>query len=404
MEPRATALIFAGIGALLAISVASSRASVRLGVPVAFMFLMIGMLAGSEGIGGIPFEDYSLTFRLGTGALCLILFDGGMNTPARGIREVAAPAAVLATLGVVITALVAAAAARIFGFSWPNALLIGAIVSPTDAAAVFSVLTSGGVTLKRRVALLLEVESGLNDPMAVILTTALSVNLVHPGSVGVVSLIRDVVQELAIGATLGFLMGRGARWVIARLDLPATGLYSTFTVAVAALSFGLPTLVHGSGFLGVYVAGVTLGAGALAEHPEVRRVHDALAWLSQIVMFLVLGLLVFPTRLAAVAGVGIGLALALAFVARPLGATLCLIPFRVPWREAGYVGWTGLRGAVPIILATIPVLSGVPGARDLFDVVFFIVVAGSFVPGATVGWAARRFGVGEASRLSSVVA
>ena len=389
-----TALIFAGVGALLTISVLSSRASAHLGVPVALLFLVVGMLAGSEGIGRIPFEDYSRTFRLGTGALCLILFDGGLHTSPRAIREVAAPAILLATIGVALTALIVAVAAHVVGYSWPNALLVGAIVSPTDAAAVFSVIASTGVRLRRRIELLLEVESGLNDPMAVILATALTVHAAGGGTLSIGGLVWEVVVQLLIGAILGAAIGWAGRWSVGRLNLPATGLYPAFTVGIAALAFALPTLAHGSGFLAVYVAGSALGAGELPEGEGIRRVHNALGWLSQITMFLVLGLLVFPTRLPAAAGPGIAIALVLALVARPVSALVCLAPFRLSLPEMGYVGWTGLRGAVPIILATIPVLGGAPGARELFDLVFFVVVAGAIVPGATIGLAARRLGIG----------
>ncbi len=394
-EPAATAVVFVSIGALLTISVVASRPSARLGVPVAFVFLLIGMLAGSEAIGGIPFEDYSLTFRIGAGALSLILFDGGLNTPLRSMREVLAPAALLATIGVAITALITAAAAHLFGFSWPNSLLIGAIVSSTDAATVLSTLATGGIELRRRVALMLEVESGLNDPMAVILTTGLTLNILAPAHFSIWELEIGVVRQLAVGAAIGLALGAAARWLIARIELPAPGLYPAFTVGVAALAFGLPTLVEGSGFLAVYLAGATLGAAPLAERMGIRRVHAAFGWLSQVVMFLILGLLVFPSRLVHVAAPGLGVALVLAVVARPAAVFACLAPFRLPIREIAYVGWTGLRGAVPIILATIPVLGGVPQARELFDVVFFIVVVGSLVPGATVKLATRLMRVGD---------
>ena len=271
-----TALIFAGVGALLTISVLSSRASAHLGVPVALLFLVVGMLAGSEGIGRIPFEDYSRTFRLGTGALCLILFDGGLHTSPRAIREVAAPAILLATIGVALTALIVAVAAHVVGYSWPNALLVGAIVSPTDAAAVFSAIASTGVRLRRRIELLLEVESGLNDPMAVILATALTVHAAGGGTLSIGGLVWEVVVQLLIGAILGAAIGWAGRWSVGRLNLPATGLYPAFTVGIAALAFALPTLAHGSGFLAVYVAGSALGAGELPEGEGIRRVHNAL--------------------------------------------------------------------------------------------------------------------------------
>jgi cell volume regulation protein A len=392
-EPLTSALILAGFGLLLTLSVSVSRASARLGVPVALAFLLVGVAAGSEGIGGIPFENYHLTFQIGASALALILFDGGLNTSVTAIRSVAAPAVILATLGVVLTAGATAVFAHWLGLDWPLALLLGAIVSSTDAAAVFSVLSASGIKLRDRVEHLLEVESGINDPMAVILTTALTTNLLAPGSESWLEIAGKVVTEMAIGGVIGYIVGRLAHWRLARMRLPAQGLYPAFTLGVACLAYGIPTLAHGSGFLGVYVAGVVLGSRSFPHAVGVRRVHDALGWLSQITMFLLLGLLVFPSRLADVALIGLGIALALAFIARPLVVALCLAPFRLPAHEVGYVGWVGLRGAVPIVLATIPMMSGVPQSRDLFDLVFFIVVVGSFLPGSTVPWMSRRLDV-----------
>jgi cell volume regulation protein A len=392
-EPLTTALILAGFGLLLTLSVSISRASAKLGVPVALAFLLVGVAAGSEGIGGIPFENYQLTFQIGATALAMILFDGGLNTPMKAVRSVAGPAVVLATVGVVLTATLTAVFAHWLGLAWPLALLLGAIVSSTDAAAVFSVLQAGGLKLTDRVGHLLEVESGLNDPMAVILTMALTANIVAPGSETALEVAGKVVMEMTIGGVIGYVVGRVAHWRLARMRLPAQGLYPAFTLGVACLGYGLPTLVHGSGFLGVYVAGVVLGSHSFPHAVGVRRVHDAVGWLSQITMFLILGMLVFPSRLADVALVGLGIAIALAFVARPLVVALCLAPFRLPAREVGYVGWVGLRGAVPIVLATIPVMGGVPEARGLFDLVFFIVVIGSFLPGSTVPWMSRKLGV-----------
>jgi cell volume regulation protein A len=395
-EPFATAVMLTAFGGLLVASVALSRASARLGLPVALLFLLVGVLAGSEGLGHIAFEDYHFMFRVGTTALALILFDGGLNTPISAARGVLAPAAVLATVGVVATAALIAVAAHLFGVSWPMAFLLGSIVSSTDAAAVFSVLTATGTRLRRKVGLTLEVESGLNDPMAVILTTALTASLAG-GRLSAGSLARDVVVEMFLGALIGWGIARTGRWMIVRIRLPAAGLYPAFTLALACLAFGVTTLLHGSGFLAVYVAGMTLGSGALPHAVGVRRVHDALGWLSQVLMFLLLGMLVFPSRLWNVAPLGLTLALFLAVIARPVVATLCLAPFRYRWRDSAYVGWVGLRGAVPIVLATIPVMAGVGGARELFDVVFFIVVVGAIIPGATVPWVTRLLRVESAA-------
>ena len=397
LEPRATALLLGVTGLLLAMSVLMGRATARFPIPVALVFISLGILAGSEGLGGIAFEDYGLAFRFGTVALVLILFDGGLNTPMASVRKVLRPAGLLATLGVIGTGAILAAGAYAIGFSWPHALLLGAVVSSTDAAAVFAVLRGSGVNLQRRVGTLLEIESGLNDPVAVILTSALTAYLVAGGAAADATIIPRIAGtigvELVVGALAGWGIGRGSRWVLTRLGLVAGGLYPVLTLAVAMLAYAIPTLFHGSGFLSVYVAAVVLGDGDLPYRPGLRRVHDALAWLGQIVMFIVLGLLVFPTRLLDVAAVGTGLGLFLAIVARPVAVGLVLLPFGYRWRELLYVSWVGLRGAVPIVLATVPVLAGAPGAERLFDIVFFIVVVNTLIPGATVPWLTRKLGL-----------
>lgn len=395
-EPFGTALLLATAGLLMGASVLFSRASQRFGVPIVLLFLLIGMAAGSEGIGRIAFDDYRFAFRLGSLALALILFDGGLNTPLSALRRTWAPAGLLATVGVALTALLIAIPAHLWGLAWPQALLLGAVVSSTDAAAVFAVLRGSGLQLKRRVGTTLELESGLNDPVAVILTIALTSNLVRPGEVAAGRLLAEILLQLAVGAAAGVGIGRGGRLLLRRLPLPTGGLYPALTLALALLAFGVTTLLHGSGFLAVYLAGMVLGNGPLPYHAGLLRVHDALAWLAQIGMFLVLGLLVYPSRLVEVAGPGLGLALLLAFVVRPLVVALCLAPFRYPWREVAYIGWVGLRGAVPIVLATYPVLVGAPGADRVFHIVFFIVVANALVPGGTVAWVTRRLGLQKA--------
>jgi len=392
-EPLPTAFLLTLCGVLLALSVLFSRASGRFGIPVALLFLGVGMAAGSDGPGGIEFSDYGLAFRLGTVALVLILFDGGLNTPLSSIRTAIRPAAVLATVGVVMTAAVAGLAAHLlFDFAWQQALLLGAIVSSTDAAAVFSVLRGSGLQLKRRVGTTLELESGLNDPMAVILTTAMTLSLASGSEPGW-ELVWGAVVQMGVGAGLGLGLGWAGRLLLKRLRLRAAGLYPVMTLALAMLAFGVPTLLHGSGFLAVYIVGIALGNEAIRYRTGLLRVHDALAWLSQVGMFLVLGLLVFPGALLEVAWEGLGMGLVLAFVARPLAVLLCLLPFRFPPREILYTGWVGLRGAVPIILATFPVLSDAPGAREIFNIVFFIVVVNGLVPGATVPWVTRKLGL-----------
>jgi len=391
-EPIATAVLLTAFGVLLAVSVGLSRASARLGLPIVLLFLVVGVLAGSEGLGRISFDDYQFAYRVGTAALVFILFDGGLNTTFAAARPVIAPAVLLATIGVLVVAALVGGAAHLLGISWPLSMLLGAIVSSTDAAAVFSMLNASGTRLRKRVGLTLEVESGLNDPMAVILTSVLTAALVGART-SMVKIGGHVLVQMVVGALIGYLVARIGRWFILRIRLPAAGLYPAFTLAIACLAYGIATLLDGSGFLAVYITGMTLGSGALPHAVGIRRVHVALGWLSQVVMFLLLGLLVSPSRLVHVAPIGFALALFLAVVARPLVVMLGLRPFRYPWRESAFVGWVGLRGAVPIVLATIPVMAGAPAARELFDIVFFIVVVGAFVPGGTVTRMARLLNV-----------
>jgi len=383
-------------GLLVLISVLFSRPSERLGFPAVLLFLGIGLLAGQS--LPIPFQDYSLAFRIGTVALVVILFDGGLNTSWRTARTHLAPAALLATLGVVGTALLVALAGRAFGLAWTEALLVGAIVSSTDAAAVFGALRGSNVQLRKRVGATLELESGLNDPMAVLLTITLTGILLDPGGFAWSALFGRIALQLAIGVAAGLALGWLGQQLLARVRVPAAGLYPALTLALAMLAFGLPTLFLGSGFLAVYVAALVLGNRHLPYRAGIVRVHDALAWLGQISLFLVLGLLAVPGLLASAGAMGVALALVLALIARPLVVLTSLLPFGYPVREAGFVAWTGLRGAVPILLASYPVMAGVDGAVELFHLVFFIVVVNALVPGATIRWAVGLFGVERAGR------
>lgn len=392
IELETAAALFAVFGVLLLASVSLSRVLDRAGVPVALLFLGLGMLAGSEGIGGVEFDDHRFAFRVGTIALVLILFDAGLNTTAASIRQSLKPALVLATFGVAATAGLMALAARAFGLGWGEALLLGAVVSSTDAATVFAVLRGSRLALQPRVGRTLELESGLNDPMAVILTVTVTEVLVTGASPGL-ELVWMVPVQLGCGALAGGLFGYGGRWLLRRVRVSAGGLFAVATLGLALLAFGAATVAMGSGFLAVYVCAVCLGASEIPYRASLARIHDALAWLAQVAMFLMLGLLVFPSRLAAVAGIGLALALILALLARPLAVTLCLLPFRFQPREVGYIGLVGLRGAVPIILASFPVLARVPGGETVFDIVFFVVVVNAIVPGAAVRTLTRAFGL-----------
>lgn len=399
MEPFATSIYLTAAGFLLLAAVLLSPVSRRLGVPMLLLFLGVGMLAGDEGLGGIPFDDYDTAFRLGSLALVLILFDGALNTRVSTLRRVAGPSLVLATLGVVLTAALTAAAGLLLGLAPPVAVLIGCVVSSTDAAAVFNVLRGGGIRLRGKTGPILEVESGINDPMAMMLTVVGTEYFVGTrpdvgGTVGFLALqlAVGVVGGLAIGA-LGGLVLRGAR-------LPAAGLYPVLTVAIALLAFGIASLLGGSGLLAVYVAGLVLGEGRLPYRAGVLRVHDALAWLAQLAMFLMLGLLVSPSSMVELADEGILVAGALILLARPIAVLLRLVPFAMALRERLFVAWVGLRGAVPIILATYPVLNDVPSAHEIFNVVFFVVLVNGFVPGATLARLARRWALSAPSLVA----
>lgn len=390
-EPAATALLLAVFGLLMLFSTLFSRLLDRLGVPVVLLFLLLGMLGGSEGLGGLYFENYEVAFRIGTIALILILFDGGLNTPLASIRRSAAPAGVLATLGVLGTAVVLALVGRLAGLSWAEAALVGCIVSSTDAAAVFAVLRGGSLRVKERVRSLLEVESCANDPMAIILTFAAvaAIQANGQGSGGWALLIIVPVQ-LALGIALGAGLGYATRIVLTRSNLTTTGLYPVITLASAFFIFGIATITYASGFLAVYTAALVLGNSTLPYRNGLTRVHDALAWLSQISMFLMLGLLATPSALLPVLTIGLIVALGLAIVARPVVVAACLAPFGFPAREIGYVSWVGIRGAVPIILATVPVMAQIPDAERIFHVVFIVVVISAIIPGATIVPLTRR--------------
>lgn len=391
-EFGSTALLLAIFGVLLLSCALLGRPVERFGIPLVFVFLVLGMLAGSEGIGGIAFDDYQFAFRLGTAALILILLDGGLNTSLTAVRRSFLPAAVLATVGVAATAGLVAGFSWLLGLSWAEAVLLGAVVSSTDAAAVFAVLRGGALRLQTRVGSTIELESGLNDPMAVILTVTATLFFLGQAPAPL-RLAMDIPLQLLIGTVTGLAVGYGARWVLRGVRLSTAGLYPVLTLGLGLLAFGIATLGQGSGFLAVFAAAVVLGNGPLPYRSGLSRIHDALGWLSQVAMFLMLGLLVFPSQLWPVAQEGFLIALFLSFVARPLAVALCLAPFRFPVHEVVYVGWVGLRGAVPIILATFPVLSGVPGAMKVFNIVFFVVVMSALLPGATIRWVTRRFGL-----------
>lgn len=379
------------IGALLVfISIIASPTASRFGVPLLLVFLVLGMLAGEDGLGGINFDNYNTAYLISTLALAVILFDGGMRTPVSSFRVGLWPAVSLATLGVVITAVVTGLfTTYLLDLHWTQGLLLGAIVGSTDAAAVFSLLHSHGLQLKERVAATLEIESGVNDPMAVFLT----ITLVEIISLGETELewwlAASFVWQMGIGALAGFAGGFGLLRIINRLPL-AMGMYPLLALSGGLVIYSLTLLVGGSGFLAVYIAGLIVGNRPIHSRQNILRVHDGMAWLSQIILFVMLGLLATPSAILIDAWLAIAIALVLIFVARPLAVLLCLVPFQLPWREMVFIAWTGLRGAVPIILATFPLLAGLNNAPLYFNVAFFVVVVSLVLQGWTLAPLARR--------------
>jgi potassium/hydrogen antiporter len=368
-------------GLLLAAGLAAAKAADRLRVPGLLLFLALGMLAGSEGIGGVEFDDAELTRTLGTIALVLILFEGGLAAGWQNIRPVIGAAISLAVLGTLGTALAAGlAAALILDLGTLESMIVGAAIGTTDSAAIFAVLR--GSRLRRRIARALEGESGMNDPVAVLLVVGFIAWLQDPGF-GADEMAFDLASSLGVGAVLGVAFGLLARAAFRGVNLPTAGLYPVASIAVAGLAFGLAESLQGSGFLAVYLTGLILGTGSLPAKPTVLAFHQGVAWVSQIALFLLLGLLVFPSDLIAIAPQGLLLSAALMFVARPAAVLLSTAFTRFDLRERMMLGWAGLRGAVPVWLATFAVIAGVDTADDLFSLVFFVVLTSTLIQGAT---------------------
>lgn len=390
MSPlHASQWLLLGGALMVLVGIASSLLARRFGAPLLLVFLVLGMLLGEEGPGGFVFDNYRATYTLGSLALALILFDGGLRTQLSRIRGALAPAAMLATVGVLVTTgLTALAAIWMLALSLPQALLLGAIVASTDAAAVFFLLHSNGLHLQRRVGATLEVESGSNDPAAVFLTLLLTGWIASNGAVSPIDMLSRLVLEIGIGALLGALGGRAIAAALNRLALPS-GLHPLMTVAGAIALFSLTNLLGGSGFLAAYLAGLVVGNRPVRAFANVLSVQDAATWLAQLVMFLVLGLLVTPSALLVVLLPALGIAAFLMLVARPIAVLLCLLPFGFSARELGFVSWVGLRGAVGIFLASIPMLVGLPNAALYFNVAFVVVLVSLLVQGWSLAPAAH---------------
>ncbi|HKU07186.1 MAG TPA: potassium/proton antiporter [Bradyrhizobium sp.] len=381
------------LGAVLVMAgILSSLLALRFGAPLLLVFLFIGMLAGDSGPGQLQFDDVRTTYLVGSVALALILFDGGLRTRFQSIRAVLAPSMVLATVGVLLTALVTAPVAKYaLDIYWSEALLIGAVVASTDAAAVFLLVHTQGLRLRPRVGATLEAESGTNDPFAIFLTLML-VEFISIGQSSAAHVAMEFAQEAVLGTIMGVVGGRLVVIALNKVALPQ-GLHAPFVTTAALVIFGVAQIAHASGFLAVYLAGIIIGNRPTRAHNSVVAFLDAATWLAQIVMFVLLGLLVSPGRLLNSIGPAVVVALALMIVARPVAVFLCLVPFRFNWREKIFIAWTGLRGAVAIFLASIPMLVGLSKAYLYFDVAFVVVIISLLLQGWTLAPAARRLHV-----------
>lgn len=381
--------LFLLTGLLLFISVLASTISARLGLPLLLLFLGVGMLAGEDGPGGIVFEDFFIASLIAQAALSVILLDGGLRTRVSSFRVALKPAAVLASWGVIGTALMLGLFATwLLDVDWRLGMLLASIVGSTDAAAVFALLRNSGVRLNERVQATLEIESGANDPMAILLVTALVGMLLQPETATVGSFAWMLASQLGLGAILGLAGGWVLSRLMARLTLP-DGLYALLILSGGTLIFAATNLLNGSGFLAVYLAGIVVGNRRSHATEHVLKVMDGLAWLAQAGMFVVLGLLVTPSMMLDYAAEAFAMAVFLMLVARPLAVLIGLAPFSYPRNELAYVSWVGLRGAVPVVLAIVPVVMGVPDSQLLFNVAFAVVLLSLLVQGATVPMAAR---------------
>ncbi len=378
-------------GALLAAGILGALLADRVRVPGLLLFLGLGMLAGSQGIGGIEFSNTELARTLGTIALILILFEGGLTAGWSEIRPVLGTAASLATIGTAITAVVAGLAAKlIFDLSTLEGMLVGAAIAATDSAAIFAVLRRS--TLEKRLARSLEGESGMNDPVALLLVIGFIEWIQEPGY-GLADMAGLLVLKLGIGIVVGVAIGRAAVYALDKARLPTDGIYPVATIAIAGLAFGIAEVAHGSGLLATYLAALALGSARIPARRTIVAFHEGLGWVAQIALFILLGLLIFPSSLDDVALKGLALSAALIFVARPIAtfAATAFAPLNV--REKAMLGWAGLRGATPIWLATFPVVAGIAGGEQEFAIVFFVVVTSTLVQGASFEPLAKRLGL-----------
>lgn len=377
-------------GFLLLLCVFANKISDKYGIPSLLLFLAMGMLAGQDGIGGIQFQNSRLANYVGTVALIFILYSGGLETQWTSIRPIIFRGAILSTLGVFLTALFLFIFSRyVVNLSFEVALLLSVIVSSTDAPAVFSTLRSQNMHLKDRLKSLLEFESGSNDPMAVFLSMGAIAMLSAP-TFNIGEFFTMFVLQMSLGVALGLIFGNAGVLFLKKWSLPYQGLYPVYGIGIILLTFSLTQLIGGNGFLAVYLCGIVMGNNPFIYRRQFIKFNDALAWIMQISMFLILGLLVNPIELGGVMGVSFACTLLLMFVARPLAVYICMIGSDFNNKEKILISWAGLKGAVPIILATYPLMEGFPNSQFLFNLIFFLVIISVTVQGKSLPWLARK--------------
>lgn len=387
---------------LLFLSIIVGKTSYKFGVPTLLLFLVIGMLAGSEGIGGINFDNPSLAQFIGIVSLNFILFSGGLDTNWTSVKPILREGLVLSTLGVLLTAVsLGTFVWFITDFTIYESMLLGSIVSSTDAAAVFSILRSKSLALKTNLRPTLELESGSNDPMAYVLTIAFLTLVVNQDQ-SLLSIIPFFFQQMIIGGLAGLGFGRLSKIIINKIKLDFEGLYSVLVIAIMFITFSATDFVGGNGFLAIYICAVYLGNQDFIHKKTVFKMYDGLAWLMQIVLFLTLGLLVFPTKVVPYIGIGLLISFFLILVARPVGVLISLVFFKMKMKRRLYISWVGLRGAVPIVFATYPLLAGIEKAEMIFNIVFFVSISSVIVQGTTLSIFAKWLGVALPEKIKPV--
>src|SRR5690554_4283942 len=374
---------------LLLISIIAGKTSYRFGVPTLLLFLAIGMLAGSEGVGGINFDDPKVAQFIGIVSLNFILFSGGLSTQWSTVKPILREGLVLSTAGVLLTAVsLGYFVWLVTDFTIYESMLLGSIVSSTDAAAVFSILRSNNLALRKNLRPTLELESGSNDPMAYVLTIAFLTLVIHQDQ-NIASIIPMFLQQMILGGVFGFVFGKLSKKLINRIKLGFEGLYPVLVIAIMFIIFSTTDFFGGNGFLAIYISAVYLGNQDLIHKNTILQMYDGLAWLMQIVLFLTLGLLVFPSQVMPVMGVGLLISMFLIFVARPVAVFISLIPFKMKMRRRLFISWVGLKGAVPIVFATYPLIAGIDKADMMFNIVFFISVTSVLLQGTSLSLVAK---------------